>query len=91
MEFIGATDYYFWKGVAQAQNNPQLNAETYPDIEFTFNNHTTRACVEAFKWGLSLGSIITKEEYNELTTSPKPNILKVEYINTEENLINTHL
>lgn len=67
MEYIGAADYYFWQGVLNGLFESQdVNIDSL-DIEFPMDNETTRACVEAYKWGVCFGREMTEEEYFELT------------------------
>jgi hypothetical protein len=86
MEYIGAADYYFWQGVETAQNKPRIDAEDHADLTFGFNNDCTRACIEAYRWGLCLGQVLTGEEFKELTTHKEYEIIKIEYKNIEEDV-----
>jgi hypothetical protein len=64
MEFDGPSDYYFWQGLELAQGSP-LKAEEHPDLVFSFDNATTRAAIEAYRWGLCFGKVTTKEDFTE--------------------------
>jgi hypothetical protein len=76
MEYVGAADWHFWMGVFYAYNG--LGQEDMEFLAPTFNmdNQVTKDCLEAYKWGWALGLELTEDEYIELTTSPKDDIVE---------------
>jgi hypothetical protein len=72
MDFMGAADYYFWEGVLKGKMGFKDDLNQGVSDMFTFTNQTSIDCLEAFKWGICLGLIITEDEYISLTTIEKP-------------------
>ena len=76
MEFIGVADYYFWHGVLKGRMGFRDDLNLEVSDMFTFNNHTTQDCLEAFKWGLCFGFEMTHDEYISLTMIGEPVIIE---------------
>ncbi len=76
MQYLGAAHYYFWEGVEAALSNPRLNVDGRLENMFTIKSQVTEDCCEAFSWGFSLGQALTKTEFKNLTTIPKPVIIE---------------
>lgn len=72
MDYDGAADYFFWKGVwfGQIGSRRDLNSMMSPLVNL--NTPTHRACSKAFSWGIDFGLVINPEDYIKLTTVQEP-------------------
>lgn len=71
MDYIGAADYYFWKGVKKGLGcSINLVDKVVKDLYIFGNNDVSRACYEAYGWGYCFGTRLTQEQYLDLTVNP---------------------
>jgi len=71
MQYFGAADYFFWQGVFHAICYYNYKKAMSRAPTFHMDNATTKACSEAFKWGVCFGLAISEKEYVELTIYPE--------------------
>lgn len=71
MNYIGAADVFFWKGVKKGIGSTiNVVDEEIAQLYIFGNNDVSRACYEAYGWGYCFGTQITKSQYLDLTNNP---------------------
>ena len=72
MNYNGAVEYFFYKGVESAQNGEYTTLGENPRQIVIFGGRVTEKCREAFVLGHELGLVMTQADYKYLTKTPNP-------------------
>jgi len=76
LNFNGAAEYYFFKGVKFAQDCPHKSLILEVEDLIAIECKVADKCREAFMLGYELGLAMTRTDYKHLTTEPIPAIKK---------------
>lgn len=80
MDYMGAVDYWFWKGIGVAYNTTITNPEEYLVGMLVMNNKTNHEAADAFKWGFYLGKELSQDDYDGLTNAFKKEIVELQKV-----------
>lgn len=74
MEYNNVEDYFFWKGLEQAQITPGIDLQEYLYNLVAVENRVSSLCREAAHWGFLFGLQLTAMEYYETQQIPEPEV-----------------